>query len=315
MARHLPSIYALSALLFASVAVAAPTLVDRDTAVSAMSAATISTYDPYARFASAAYCSTASTWTCAQCENLPGFVPYATGGDGDSVPKWYVGWWPAQSTVVVGHQGTNPTQLESLLTDAEVVMSSLSSSLFPGVSSSVKAHDGFMKAQADTAATILAGVKSLLSAHSASKVLAIGHSLDDMPDQSKVTDVGGAIATLDALYFKLNLPSTVSIKAVTFGLPRVGNQDFANLIDSEITDFSHVTNEKDLIPIIPGRFLGYVHPSGEKHIVAAGSWYACVGQDNTSVDCSTGAVPNIYDGDIDDHAGPYDGVYIGSDYC
>ncbi|CAE6482587.1 unnamed protein product [Rhizoctonia solani] len=80
-------------------------------------------------------------------------------------------------------------------------------------------------------------------------------------------------------------------------------------------DFSYVTNEKDLVPILPGRFLGYVHPSGEKHIVAAGSWYACVGQDNTNVDCSTGAVPNILDGNTKDHAGPYDGVYIGSDYC
>ncbi|CAE6482578.1 unnamed protein product [Rhizoctonia solani] len=200
--------YAPRALLFAGIAFAAPTLIDRGTAVSAVSASTISTYAPYASFASAAYCSTASTWTCAQCKNLPGFVPYATGGDGDAVPKWYVGWWPAQSTVVVGHQGTNPAQLESLLTDAEVLMDSLSTSLFPGVSSSVKAHDGFMKAQADTAVTILAGVKTLLATHSASKVLTIGHSL------------GGAIATLDALYFKLNLPSTVSIKAVTFGLPR-----------------------------------------------------------------------------------------------
>ncbi|EUC59126.1 lipase [Rhizoctonia solani AG-3 Rhs1AP] len=293
----------LRVLLFTGVAAAVPTLVDRDTAISAMSAAAVSTYAPYASFASAAYCGTVSTWTCAQCKNLPGFVPYTAGGDGDAVPKWYVGWWPTQSTVVVGHQGTNPAQLESLLTDAEVVMNSLSTSLFPGISSSVKAHDGFMKAHADTATIILAAVKALLAAQSASKVLAIGHSL------------GGAIATLDALYFKLNLPSTVSIKAVTFGLPRVGNQDFANLIDSKITDFSHVTNEKDLVPTIPGRFLGYVHPSGEKHIVAAGSWYACVGQDNTNVDCSTGAVPNIFDGNTKDHAGPYNGVYIGSDYC
>ncbi|GAB1518439.1 hypothetical protein RhiTH_001498 [Rhizoctonia solani] len=230
----------LSVLLFAGAAIGAPTLVDRSTTVSIMSAAAISTYAPYASLASAAYCSTANTWTCAQCKNLPGFVPYATGGDGDSVPKWYVGWWPAQATVVVGHQGTNPAQLESLLTDAEVVRDNLSSSLFPGVSSSVKVHDGFMKAQATTATTILAGVKSLLSAHSATKVLAIGHSL------------GGAIATLDALYFKINLPPTVSIKAVTFGLPRVGNQAFADLIDSQITDFSYVTNEKDLVPILPG---------------------------------------------------------------
>ncbi|KAB5587881.1 Lipase [Ceratobasidium theobromae] len=301
MIRH------LTILLLTGVALAAPTLVDRDTAVSVMSAATIATYTPYTRFASAAYCSTASTWTCAQCKNLPGFVPYATGGDGDEIPKWYVGWWPTESFVVVGHQGTNPSQIESLLTDAEIALETLDTTLFPGVSSSVKAHSGFKKAHAATAATILATVKQVISDHSATKVLAVGHSLGAF--------AGGAIATLDSLYFRLNLPSTVSIKAVTYGLPRVGNQDFANLIDAKITDFSHVTNLKDLVPIIPGRFLGFVHPSGEKHIVAAGSWYACVGQDNTSTNCSTGAVANILVGNTDDHLGPYEGIYIGSDYC
>jgi hypothetical protein len=95
----------LTALVLAGIALAAPTLVNRDTTVSVLSAATIATYAPYTRFASAAYCSTASTWTCgefsslyawhllqpkavlAQCKNLPGFVPYATGGDGDAIPK------------------------------------------------------------------------------------------------------------------------------------------------------------------------------------------------------------------------------------
>ncbi|ELU43389.1 lipase domain-containing protein [Rhizoctonia solani AG-1 IA] len=237
----------LSVLLFAGVAIGAPTLVDRSTTVSIMSAGVISTYAPYASLASAAYCSTANTWTCAQCKNLPGFVPYATGGDGDSVPKWYVGWWPAQSTVVVGHQGTNPAQLSGqpffIFVPRRVEFSQGMRSIIWRVvfyNHAVQVHDGFMKAQAATATTILAGVKSLLSAHSATKVLAIGHSL------------GGAIATLDALYFRINLPPTVSIKAVTFGLPRVGNQAFADLIDSQITDFSYVTNEKDLVPILPG---------------------------------------------------------------
>jgi hypothetical protein len=48
--------------------------------------------------------------------------------------------------------------------------------------------------------------------------------------------------------------------------------------------------------------MGFAHPSNEKHIVttgtAAGDWYACDGQDNTNVDCSTGAVPNILVGNV-----------------
>ncbi|KAF8605805.1 alpha/beta-hydrolase [Ceratobasidium sp. AG-I] len=296
-------ISAFAALALAGVVLAAPAPIERSTTVSVVSAATISTYAPFTRLASAAYCSAAATWTCAACAYVPGVVPYATGGDGDAVPKWYVAWWPAQSTVVVGHQGTDPTQFESLLTDAEIAKDPLSTTLFPGVSSSVQAHAGFLKAHAASAPAILTAVKKALSDHAGTKVAAVGHSL------------GGAIATLDALYFKLNLPSTVAVKAVTYGLPRVGNQDFANLIDSKITDFTHITNEKDLVPIIPGRGLGFVHPSNEKHIVSAGQWYACAGQDNTSVDCSTGAVSNIFVGNTDDHLGPYEGIYIGSDYC
>lgn len=35
------------------------------------------------------------------------------------------------------------------------------------------------------------------------------------------------------------------------------------------------------------------------------------GQDNTSTLCSTGDVPNIFEGDTSDHDGPYDGVTMG----
>lgn len=36
------------------------------------------------------------------------------------------------------------------------------------------------------------------------------------------------------------------------------------------------------------------------------------GQDNESDLCSTGDVPTIFQGDEDDHDGPYDGVQLGS---
>jgi hypothetical protein len=69
----------------------------------------------------------------AACDALAGFVPYAVGGDGDAIPRWYVGYWPTESTgkrvcsdeedcsvdnesdvlvsVVVVHEGTDPTQV------------------------------------------------------------------------------------------------------------------------------------------------------------------------------------------------------------
>ena len=42
------------------------------------------------------------------------------------------------------------------------------------------------------------------------------------------------MAELDALFLALNLPSDSSIKAVTYGTPRVGNMVFAQLIDAKV---------------------------------------------------------------------------------
>ena len=42
------------------------------------------------------------------------------------------------------------------------------------------------------------------------------------------------MAELDALFLALNLPFDSSIKAVTYGTPRVGNTVFAQLIDAKV---------------------------------------------------------------------------------
>lgn len=100
--------------------------------------------------------------------------------------------------------------------------------------------------------------------------------------------------------------------------------------------FWRITNKKDPIPINPGKFLGYHHPSGEVHIEETNTWDSCpgkifsissdsdsysnlfllaqiIGQDNPSELCIVGAVDSIFGGDLDDHDGPYDGVILGCD--
>src|ERR1700691_5070991 len=52
--------------------------------------------------------------------------------------------------------------------------------------------------------------------------------------------VGAAIATMDALMLKQNLPSSVQLSTTVFGLPRGGDQAYANFIDSAVrTSSSH----------------------------------------------------------------------------
>ncbi|KAG8746074.1 hypothetical protein FRC10_006177 [Ceratobasidium sp. 414] len=248
-------------LTFAIQVLAAPILLQRDGSVTPLDTKTISSYSFYANFVAAAYCSGTVDWSCRACKRIPGFVPYATGGNGGKLhkltrlPQGYVGWWPAGSSVVVAHEGTDPLQFQSLLTDAKFFLSPLSTKLFPGVSNNVLVHSGFRDAHAASAPQILAAVQKIIVEKGATKVTVVGHSL------------GGAIAALESLYLKLNLPSSVAIKGVTYGQPRVGNPDFANWIDATIDDFSRITNMDDPIPILPGLISSQLKP-----VLQAVSW-------------------------------------------
>ena len=85
----------------------------------------------------------------------------------------FTGYWPEKNTIVVAHEGTDPTQFESDLTDINIILENLDSTLFPGAPSDVKVHSGFADEQAKTATDILASVKSLLSAHSGASVTTV----------------------------------------------------------------------------------------------------------------------------------------------
>ncbi|KAI0322407.1 alpha beta-hydrolase [Amylostereum chailletii] len=274
--------------------------------VTALSASQLAAFAPFTQLARAAYCkpSKITGWQCGEaCNAVPGFLPTLTGGDGNALQYYYVGYWPSQNTVVVAHQGTDPTQLESDLTDANIAKANLDPTLFPGTPSSVQVHKGFRDEHALTAKVILTEVKSLMSQYGTNTVTLVGHSL------------GGALAELDSLFIKLNIPSA-TVRGRTYGTPRVGNPDFASFFDQQVTDFTRVNNEKDLVPIIPGRGLGFSHVHGEVHITKPGSAVSCSGDDDASdSECTISTVPNILEGNIIDHQGPYEGIYIGTLFC
>ncbi|KAL6302901.1 lipase [Sparassis latifolia] len=291
---------ALLAAVTAVQAVPASSLKARQS-ITTLSPSQIDSYTPFTRYASAGYCTAAQTlaWDCGtNCEANPSFEPVASGGTGDSIQYWFVGYDPTLETVVVSHQGTDPDEIMPLVTDGDFFLTNLDSSLFPGLSYDIEVHNGFAVAQADTAADVLASVQSAMSTYGASHVTLVGHSL------------GAAISLLDAVYLPLHI-SNATFTFVGYGLPRVGNQAFANYVDAQPTSVTHINNEEDPIPICPGMFLGYIHPSGEVHIEDTGDWAACPGQDNPSTQCIVGDVPNVFDGDESDHDGPYNGVVMG----
>ena len=167
---------------------------------------------------------------------------------------------------------------------------------------------------------VLSAVMTGVNTYGTKSVTTVGHSL------------GAALSLLDAVFLPLHIPG-LTVTYYGYGLPRVrvmaeihqlqrtiegltlsvqvGNQDFANYVDSKLAGrFTRITNYEDPVPILPGRFLGFHHPSGEAHIDDGQVWKWCPGQDNTDAQCSIGDATNILDSDLGDHGGPYDGIDI-----
>ncbi|PBK94361.1 lipase [Armillaria gallica] len=286
-----PSLTCWTALtLIASLASASPlqlSVLERRQSVTTLTSAQVSAFKPYTFYASAA-----------PCQANPGFKPVASGGDGGVVQFWYVGYDLNLDTIIVGHQGTDTSKILPIITDLDFFPCSLDSSLFPGIGPSVEVHSGFKESQAHAATTVLSSVRTAMSRFLTTFVTVVGHSL------------GGVIALLDGVYLDLQLP-TASVSVISYGMPRVGNQAFADDVDAHV-NVSHVSNNsrRDPVAILPGRFLGFHHPSGEKHITDSNAWVACPDQDNGDDLCIVGEVSNILEGDVYDHPAPFDGVQM-----
>ncbi|KAG8994553.1 hypothetical protein FRB94_009800 [Tulasnella sp. JGI-2019a] len=295
----------VSAILCSAAAVSAiPFGNQKRSGVTPVPASVETSYTPYENFAAAAYCINSGTWAAcgATCAANPNFVLHAVGGDGDATPHWYVGWSSALSSIVIAHEGTDPTEFLSLLDDAEILTTQPPTSLFPGIPSTVYVHSGFLSTFESSLAAILTEVKALVTSYATTTVTVVGHSL------------GGAIANLEGVSLKLLIP-TLTVKIITFGEPRVGNPAWADYLNAY--DITRITHNYDPIPIVPGRALGFQQPDGEIHIDDNDVWNYCAGEDNTDVECSTGATPNIFVSDILDHLGPYgpSQVWMGTIYC
>lgn len=115
---------------------------------------------------------------------------------------------------------------------------------------------------------------------------------------------------------RMNLPADVAVKGVTYGTPRLGNPAFATYFDQTVPDFTRINNDHDPVPTVPGRFLGFSHPSGEIHIDGSGNAHSCPGADDGSdSSCSDSVVSNLFKSNILDHLGGYQGIFMGTTFC
>lgn len=266
-----------------------------------------------AQFSRVAYCSSAAvtSWKCgAPCDALGGGIDvFQAGGDDGLIPMYFVAHDPTSNSIVVAHQGTESKNFLSILNDAQFLLTDLNTTRFTAADGKdIEIHEGFQKTFERTADGVLAGVKNGLAKFNSTKVLVTGHSL------------GAAIAVMDSVMLKEELDSSIELTTTVFGLPRSGNQEWADFVDAQLgTTLTHITNQDDPVPIVPPKTFGYRHPAGEVHINKvdangqATDVVACDGQENEN--CSDGN-NLIKDFSISNHLGPYfDNISFGGKSC
>jgi len=261
-------------------------------AVSTLSTSQTDAFIRPARFSQIAYCSAKAvlSWNCGPpCDALPGIEPITAGGDDGLIPMYYIVHDPTTQSIVVAHQGTDSSKILSIANDVKVLLKPLDRKLFPGVSSSIKTHEGFAETFGRTATQILGNVTAALKSKGVNKVEVHGHSL------------GAAIAMMDAVFLRQHLDPSVKISTTVFAPPRSGNQEWANFVDKTVPGLVHIHNKNDPVGTVPPRVFGYQHASGEVHIQASDSSINCPGQENQGSKC----LDKQDSISISDHFGPY----------
>ena len=77
---------------------------------------------------------------------------------------------------------------------------------------------------------VLAAVRSGISKYAATKVTLTGHSL------------GGAIAIVATAHLAANLPTSIGLRTITYGSPRVGNQAFVDYVNAR-AELNRIDNQ------------------------------------------------------------------------
>ncbi|KAJ7468990.1 alpha/beta-hydrolase [Mycena latifolia] len=278
----------------------------RDNATTSLTDADIQSRDlvSIAAFAAAAYCVRAGLWNCGDaCDKIPDTQLVFTIGDNAATPDVYVAYSQSRNQIIVGHEGTDPSEILSVENDIHFSPTPLLTVLnVAGTPADVEVHNGFQTAWVQTSTLVLGAVKQVQAQVPDASILVTGHSL------------GAAISLLDAIFLKQQLPSNTSIEVVGFGRPRVGNTVFANWVDSMFgTKNTFVVSRDDPVPHVPLLAQGFQHASGEVWIKDNTTTLACDGQENPNCSDSIGVLDAATG--VSDHTGPYFGVNMGHASC
>lgn len=109
-------------------------------------------------------------------------------------------------------------------------------------------HLGFKTAWQEVDEAVLEAVATARKQHPDFRIVVTGHSL------------GGAVATIAAGELRA---ASFPADLVTYGSPRVGNEQYVKFITDQPGKEYRITHDDDIVPRVPPALLGYRHTSPE----------------------------------------------------
>lgn len=146
-------------------------------------------------------------------------------------------------------------------------------------------HEGFYNAYSSLKEGILSSIQNLHRKYPTAQIAVLGHSLGAAIATFAYIDLFQIIGNIDYFY--------------TFGSPRVGNQNFADFVNSK-TNFggnfrARVTHYRDPVPHVPMHSVGFAHIDTEVFYVQDSSSYT-ICQSGEDPNCSLQyIIPNLSD--------------------
>ncbi|EAR96966.1 lipase family protein (macronuclear) [Tetrahymena thermophila SB210] len=153
-------------------------------------------------------------------------------------------------------------------------------------------HRGFLLAWKDLQNQVLTSISELANTYPNAKVGVFGHSLGGALAVLASIDINNDVKHVDYLY--------------TFGQPRVGNKKFAKYFNERIGNIYRLIHNRDLIPHVPLRVMGFYHEGTEVWYDEPNTSYEVCDFEKDNNKCSD----KLHSFTMKDHC-----YYMGRDIC
>eukprot|EP01121_Diplochlamys_sp_Union-15-3_P001362 TRINITY_DN1118_c0_g1_i1.p1 TRINITY_DN1118_c0_g1~~TRINITY_DN1118_c0_g1_i1.p1 ORF type:complete len:296 (-),score=21.78 TRINITY_DN1118_c0_g1_i1:47-934(-) len=189
-------------------------------------------------------------WNCSWCQYTPDFKIKTVVSSNDTGAYGYVAFSPTNKTIVVAFRGTD--NFINDIIDVEF-WTTVDYPSFPNVLVHSGFHQGYLSVQSQVRSAVLDILQN--DCNTCTTILATGHSL------------GAALSGLCALDLALQFANNteITVRMSNFGMPRVGNSDFAKLFKAKVKGpVWRVVHHNDIVPHLPPQLVeGYHHVSTE----------------------------------------------------